>query len=62
MSREQLHPERTDDAEWLRAARTGRVLVIGGDNLVITPTSLDIAAAARLGTLAIGTVSVRSVG
>jgi hypothetical protein len=59
MYREQLDPESPDDAEWLGAAGSGSILVIGGDNLVISESSLDIAAAAGLGTLVIGTVTVR---
>jgi hypothetical protein len=62
MYREQLNPESPDDAEWLRAADGGSILVIGGDNLVISESSLDIAAAAELGTLVIGTVTVHSAG
>jgi hypothetical protein len=38
----------------------GSVLVIGGDNLVINESMLDVDAAAALGTLVIGKVSVRS--
>jgi hypothetical protein len=62
MYREQLDPASPDDAEWLEAAGNGTVLVISGDNLVITETSPDIGPAARLGTLVIGNVSVRSAG
>jgi hypothetical protein len=60
MYREQLDPESPDDAGWLQAAGNGSVLVIGGDNLLISDSSVDIVAAARLGTLVIGNVSVRS--
>lgn len=38
----------------------GTVLVIGGDNLVITGTVLDAEPAAALGTMVIRKVSVRS--
>lgn len=62
MYREQLDPESPDDAEWLQAAGNGGILVIAGDNLLITESSLDIAAAARLGTLVLGVVTVRSAG
>jgi hypothetical protein len=57
--REQLHPGNADDAEWLQAAaRAGLILIISGDNLGISQTGLDIHAAARHGTLVIGTVPV----
>ncbi|MDQ1058373.1 hypothetical protein QFZ23_002281 [Arthrobacter globiformis] len=57
---EQLDPAEPDDAEWLeQATGEGSVLVIGGDNLVITETVLDVDAAASLGTLVIGKVTVR---
>lgn len=57
---EQLDPMKPDDAEWLeQAAAEGSVLVISGDNLVITDTELDVDAAASLGTLVIGKVTVR---
>jgi hypothetical protein len=36
MYREQLDPESPDDAEWLQAAGDGSILVIAGDNLVVT--------------------------
>lgn len=55
---EQLHPDKPDDALWLEAARGGHVLVISGDNLIITTNSLDIRHAAAQGTLVIGTVPV----
>jgi hypothetical protein len=58
MYREQLDPESPDDAEWLQATAIGRVLVIGGDNLVVTESSLDLDMAARLGTLVIGNVTL----
>ncbi len=57
---EQLNPKNTDDAEWLEAASNGSVLVISGDNLIITKTKLDVDTAARLGTLVIGYVPVQS--
>lgn len=58
---EQFDPMKPDDAQWLeQAAGHGTVLVIGGDNLVITGTVLDVEPAAALGTLVIGKVSVRS--
>lgn len=56
--REQLHADEPDDALWLEAARCGHVLVISGDNLIITTNSLDIRHAAAQGTLVIGTVPV----
>lgn len=55
-----LAAQPTDDAEWLKAASSGNVMIISGDNVVITETRLDIDAAARLGTLVIGYVPVRS--
>jgi hypothetical protein len=55
---EQLHPDEPDDALWLEAARNGHVLVISGDNLIITANSLDIRHAAAQGTLVIGTVPI----
>lgn len=55
---EQLHPDEPDDALWLEAARGGHVLVISGDNLIITTSGLDIRHAAAQGTLVIGTVPV----
>lgn len=62
MYREQLDPESPDDAEWLQATTGGGVLVIGGDNMVITESSLDINTAAHLGTLVTGVVTVWSAG
>lgn len=56
---EQLNPKNPDDAEWMEAAGNGSVLIISGDNLLITETRLDVGAAARLGTLVIGFVPVR---
>jgi hypothetical protein len=58
---EQLDPMKPDDAQWLEhAAAQGSILVIAGDNLVITDRVLDADPAAVLGTLVIGKVSVRS--
>jgi hypothetical protein len=57
---EQLDLMKPDDAEWLKEAGQGSVLVIAGDNLVITESTLDLAAAAALGTLVIGRVAIRS--
>lgn len=57
---EQLDADDPEDAEWLGAAGSGSVLIISGDNLVITDTRLDVDAAAQLGTLVIGVVPVRS--
>lgn len=57
---EQLNTQNPGDAQWLEAARDGRVLVMAGDNLIITETRLDVHAAARLGTLVIGYVPIRS--
>lgn len=62
MYREQLDPESPDDAEWLQATTAGGVLVIGGGNIVITESSLDINTAAHLGTLVTGVVTVWSAG
>jgi hypothetical protein len=58
--REQLDRQNPDDAEWVEAvARSaGRILVISGDYLHITDTSLDLHPAARRGTLVIGTVAL----
>jgi hypothetical protein len=56
---EELNPENLDDAQWLGAADNGRFLVIGGDNLVITETRLDVDAAGRLGTLVIDFVPMQ---
>jgi hypothetical protein len=56
---EQLDPENPDDAEWLAVAVKGKVLIISGDNLVITDTRIDVDTAARMGTLVIGYVPVR---
>jgi hypothetical protein len=58
--RETLDPEDRDDAVWLEAARRDAVLVISGDNLLISNTELDITEAARMGTLVTGLVSTRS--
>jgi hypothetical protein len=45
------------DAHWLRtAAREGQILVMSGDYLDITDAGLNLAAAARLGTLVTGNV------
>ncbi len=57
---EQLNPKDRDDADWLEAARNGNVLIISGDNLVITEGRLDVDTAAQLGTLVIGFVPLRS--
>jgi hypothetical protein len=57
---EQLHPDEPEDALWLEAARGGHVLVISGDNLVITTNGLDIRHAAAQGTLVIGTVPIHA--
>ena len=55
--REQL--DRHADLEWIEAAaRTGKVLVISGDYLHITDTSLDLHTASRQGTLVIGTIAI----
>ncbi|MFF2032620.1 hypothetical protein [Arthrobacter sp. NPDC058192] len=58
---EQLNPETRANARWMEAARKGNVLVISGDNLVITEHGLDVAAAAQLGTLVIGFVPFRNL-
>lgn len=57
MYREQLDPADEDDAAWLGAARTGAVLVIGGDNLTFNSTGPDLDTATQLGTLAAGLVT-----
>ncbi|MEN8584791.1 hypothetical protein ABFP37_19040 [Burkholderia sp. RS01] len=57
---EQLRPDKPDDALWLEAARGGRVLVVSGDNLIITANGLDIRPAAAQGTLVIGMVPVHA--
>jgi hypothetical protein len=54
--RMQLELSDPEDADWLRAADKGPVLVLGGDNIIITDTTLDIAGAATMGTLVAGTV------
>ncbi|WP_258805742.1 hypothetical protein [Pseudarthrobacter sp. NS4] len=56
---EQLNSKNPDDAEWLDAASNGSVLIIAGDNLVITDTRIDLETAARFGTLVIGYAPVR---
>jgi hypothetical protein len=59
MHSQQLNPEVAGDASWLdAAAREGKVLVISGDYLKITSTGINIDAAARLGTLVTGNVSI----
>jgi hypothetical protein len=60
---EQLDLENADDAEWLHiAAHSGQILVISGDNLDITNTSLDLRTAAKHGTLVTGVVSLTDGG
>jgi hypothetical protein len=59
---EQLHPDNPNDGLWLEAARGGRVLVVSGDNLIITPDGVDLRHAAPQGTLVAGTVSVVKPG
>ncbi len=56
MCSQQLDRRNPNDAAWLQAAGTGRVLVISGDNLTFAETGLELAAAARLGTLVSGFV------
>jgi hypothetical protein len=56
MCSQQLDGGNPDDAAWLQAARAGRVLVISGDNLTFAEAGLELAAAARLGTLVTGFV------
>jgi hypothetical protein len=61
MHAQQLNPAVAGDAAWLDAAtREGKVLVISGDYLKITSTGLNIDAAARLGTLVTGNVSIET--
>ena len=56
MCSQQLDRSNPNDAAWLQAAGAGRVLVISGDNLTFAETGLELAAAARLGTLVSGFV------
>lgn len=56
MCSQQLDRGNPNDAAWLQAAGAGRVLVISGDNLTFAETGLELAAAARLGTLVTGLV------
>ncbi|WP_461187544.1 hypothetical protein [Arthrobacter sp. Z4-13] len=56
MCSQQLDVRNRNDADWLQAAGAGRVLVISGDNLTFAETGLELAAAARLGTLVTGFV------
>ncbi|APX00543.1 hypothetical protein [Arthrobacter sp. QXT-31] len=59
--RDQLRPDNPDDALWLEGVRGGdHVLVISGDNLVITAAGLDLRHAAAQGTLVAGAVPVRT--
>ncbi|MDP9696790.1 UNVERIFIED_ORG: hypothetical protein J2X79_004373 [Arthrobacter globiformis] len=63
IDRELMHSQQLDeadagDAAWLEGYKAGHVLVISGDNLVFTDTGLELAAAARLGTLVAGIVPV----
>ncbi|MFE4837944.1 hypothetical protein ACFRAU_25085 [Arthrobacter sp. NPDC056691] len=58
MYHEQLDPADPDDTAWLAVARSGTVLVIGGDNLTFNSAGPDLDAAAQLGTLAAGMVPV----
>jgi hypothetical protein len=58
MYREQLDPADEDDAAWLGAARTGAILVIGGDNLTFNGARPDLDTATQMGTLAAGIVTV----
>jgi hypothetical protein len=55
-----LDPAEPSASAWLAAAGCGRVLVIGGDHLLFTQAGVQLSGAAALGTLAIGTVLVRS--
>jgi hypothetical protein len=59
---EQLDAADPDDAAWLGVARNAPVLVIGGDNLTFTGTCPRLDAAAALGTLTAGLVSVHAPG
>lgn len=56
MCSQQLDSRNSVDAGWLHAAGAGQVLVISGDNLRFSDTDLELAAAARLGTLVTGIV------
>ena len=56
-----LDREEPDEAAWLDAAAdSGAALVLGGDNLAITPAGVDLAPAAAHGTLVMGLVPVRT--
>lgn len=55
----QLDPAETDGAAWLEAAAAGCVLVLGGDNLAITPEGVNLAPAVEQGTLVTGLVPVK---
>jgi hypothetical protein len=57
MCSQQLDRTNRNDAAWLQATDAGSVLVISGDNLAFTDTDLELAAAARLGTLVTGVVA-----
>jgi hypothetical protein len=57
---EQLDLMKPDAAEWLDHAAHGSVMVIAGDNLVITESALNLTAAAAMATLVIGKAPVRA--
>lgn len=57
--RDRPRPDNPDDALWMEAVRGGdHVLVISGDNLVITGGGLDLRHAAAQGTLVVGAVRI----
>lgn len=60
MYSQQLDPRDPDQAGWLKAAKEGAVVVMSGDNLDFTETGPSLDAAARLGTLVVGRVPVRT--
>jgi hypothetical protein len=48
--RMQIELSDPEDVAWRGAADKGPVLVLGGDNIIVTDTTLDITAAASMGT------------
>jgi hypothetical protein len=57
--RDRLRSDNPDDAWWMEAAGSGEhVLVISGDNLIITSGGLDLHHAVTQGTLVIGAVRI----
>lgn len=60
MCSQQLDRTDPNDANWLRSAGAGQVLIISGDNLMFTDSVLDLTAAASLGTLVTGIAPVQT--